>query len=301
VAEPSRPLDFLAALDRRPLLLDGGMGTRLIARGLDPSRENTATWSIEHPEIVLEIHRRDIEAGADAILTNTFRAPHFAFTSWESSWDMMSQPKAIDALARVCLRSVELARQAAGPGRFVLGCVGPAPPIELPSPAGWYREQAMILNDAGVDALILETHHFGPALAALREIRDVVRVPMLASLHSLPVGSALKDFALVVRRLADLGAAAVGCNCVGLEEIVPMLERRSGPIAIPLIAKPNAGLPGQPLDGPESFAAVVPKLLALGVRLLGGCCGTTEAHVASMRAALDQALANPHPPNPNLP
>lgn len=299
MAEPSRPLDFLEALAQRPLLLDGGMGTRLIARGLDPKRENTAAWSLEHPEIVSEIHRRDIEAGADAILTNTFTAPHRAYKLWDY-FRKSSRPRAVAALAEVCLRSVDLARQAVGPGRFVLGCIGPSPPVEMPSPAGWYREQATILNDGGVDALILETHHFSTVATALREIRDVVRVPVLASLHRLPVGSVLEDLSLLARRLADLGAAAVGCNCVRLEEIIPMLERRSGPITIPLIAKPYAGLPGMTLDSPAAFAAAVPRLLALGVRLIGGCCGTTEAHVAAMRAALDQTMANPDPPTSNL-
>jgi methionine synthase I (cobalamin-dependent) len=244
------------------------MGTRLIARGLDLSREDPALGNLSHPREVWDIHRRDVEAGADGVLTNTFgaNAPNLA---------RYGQGHQVASVIRT---AVTLAREAGG--RLVIGSIGPSA-VHQPEA---YREQAGLLAAAGVDALILETHSHEEALDGLGRLRGFTGVPILVSLvddRPLDVDTAL--------RMNQWGASALGWNClVGMEPMLRMAESlgRAG-FGIPLIVKPSAGLPGKPPATPESFAEAVPALLELGVRLFGGCCGTTEAHVAAVRAALD--------------
>src|SRR3954470_1098837 len=111
MSEPAGSGRFRAALARGPLLLDAALGTRLIARGLDPARDDPALWNLDRPDDVLDLHRRDVAAGADALLTNTFGATRLTLARLGRS----------DAVVEINRRAVALARQAAGPDRFVLG------------------------------------------------------------------------------------------------------------------------------------------------------------------------------------
>lgn len=261
---------LLDALRDRPLVLDAAMGTRLLARGLDLAVDDPCLWNLARPDDVLDLHRRDAEAGADVLLTNTFGA----------------SPAALDRLGRagdfgaINRRAAELARLAAGPGRLVLGSIGP---VGHDRP-GSTRRQAEALAEAGVDGLLLETHTPDQALRQLREhLRDGPAVPRLVSLG--PPGDPDPDAA---RALLDLGAVALGWNCLdGMPPTLDALARLAA--AVPRLAQPSAGLPGRPPATPDSFADAVPRLLALGARLIGGCCGTTEAHVAALRRAVDEA------------
>jgi 5-methyltetrahydrofolate--homocysteine methyltransferase len=265
MSEPSHPGRFLAALARGPLLLDAAMGTRLIARGLDLAGDDPCHWNLEHPEDVLDIHRRDILAGSDAILTNTFGANRLTLRRLGRSGEV----------AAINQRAVELARRAAGPGRYVLGSVGP----QAAADADATGEQVLALAEAGVDALFLETHQAHEARVRLHHLRGIVTLPILASIW---VEGDITGWG------PEEGVSAVGTNCLDLEATLRFIERLGRGAAVPLIAKPSAGRPDGPPASPESFAAAVPRLLALGVRLFGGCCGTTEAHVAALRAALDR-------------
>lgn len=256
--------DFRETLARRPILLDAAMGTRLIALGLDLATDDPALWVIDRPESVLEIHRLDVEAGADALITATFGANR----DWLGRF---GRPGDVSLINR---RAVELARRAAGPGRFVLGSIGPT---ASDHPAS-LLEQAEILEESGVDALVLETHRFDQAEAALDRLQDR-RIPIIASLFQWP--EPLADRA---RRLIDLGALAIGGNCqVGMGRALELARRLRMAGEYPLLIKPSAGLPDSELETPELFGEATPELLRLGVRLLGGCCGTTEAHVSAMK------------------
>ena len=250
-----------------PLVLDAAMGTRLIARGLDLSGDDPALWNLSHPEAVRELHARDVEAGSDAIVTNTFGANRCWLARYGRAGDV----------AAINRRAVELARAAAGPGRFVVGSIGPTA-SEVPDAS---REQAEALAVSGVDALLFETHSFEQAERALEQVGGTVSLPLLVSLHDWP-----RSPAEPARRLAGLGAAALGANCQhGMEPALRLAEALHRVSDLPLILKPGAGLPGEPLATPESFARAVSDLEALGARLIGGCCGTTEAHVAALRSA----------------
>jgi 5-methyltetrahydrofolate--homocysteine methyltransferase len=261
----NRPGRFAAALARGPLLLDAGMGTRLIGMGLDPRRHDSASWCLRHPELVWSVHRVDARAGADAVLTNTFTA-HVGRSTRD--------------LVHLCGDAVALAREAAGPSKLVVGSLGPRDDDS-------YAAQAVALADAGADALILETHDAARASRALEGLRRVVAVPVIVSVYRWDGADTVAGRA---ERLLEAGAAALGVNCTnGPDEAIALLDRIGPTVGVPLLAKPNAGPPGASPIRPRSFAAAVPRLLAMGVRLLGGCCGTTEAHVAALRRALDRA------------
>ena len=261
---------FRDALGRRPILLDAAMGTRLIARGLDLASDDPALWVVDHPEGVLEVHHFNVEAGAEALLSCTFGANQV----WLDRFGRGGEARIINR------RAVELARSAAGPGRFVIGSIGPT----ASGHPGAFLEQVDALLEAGVDALLFETHALDQAESALRRLRDAP-VPILASLFDWP-----EPVAESARRLIDLGASAIGANCQpGMRPALDLARKLHAATDHPILLKPSAGLPGTPLEPPEAFEAAVPELLALGVRLIGGCCGTTEAHVAALRLGLSTA------------
>jgi methionine synthase I (cobalamin-dependent) len=258
-------------LARGPLVLDAAAGTRLVARGLDLKSDDPALWNLSHPDDVAALHALDFGAGADAVLTNTFGASR----PWLARFGRAADVGAINR------RAAALARQAAGAvtGRpaFVIGSVGPAASAD----PGAVREQADALLRAGVDALLFETHRLDQAEAALGAVRGVVSVPVWVSLFDWPA-----PVADAARRLEDLGAAVLGVNCVpGMTPALETARALSGVSWLPLLVKPNAGPPGAVPEPPAAFARAVPALLACGVRLLGGCCGTTERHVAALRTA----------------
>jgi methionine synthase I (cobalamin-dependent) len=252
------------------VLLDAAMGTRLIARGLDLARDDPCLWNLDRPEEVLDVHRRDIRAGSDAVLTNTFGA--------NRAW--LVRLGRADRVAALNRGAVALARRAAGPGRFVVGCLGPSAAAEPDA----YREQADALAEAGADALILETHRVDQAVRGLKVLHLRTDLPVLVGLAARPGPGDGPPGCLV-----DLGASALGCNCLfGMEPMLDAADHLARALDLPLIAKPSAGLPDGRSASPGSFADAVPALLARGVRLFGGCCGATEAHVAALRAALDR-------------
>jgi homocysteine S-methyltransferase len=248
------------------------MGTRLCLGGrLDLRVDDPCLWNLDHPEQVLEIHRRDAAAGSRVLFTNTFGANR----SWLARFRRRGELEAINRAA------VDLARRAAGPSNDIVGDIGPST-SEEPGAAG---EQAAVLVDSGVDALILETFLLEDAIAALREIRGrtiTPAVPLIASLWRWP--DAVEDAA---RRLVDAGADVVGLNCrPAMSRALAVVRRLAGAVACPLLVKPGVA-PGDPEHDstPSAFAAAVPGLIGYNVRLIGGCCGTTEAHVAALAAA----------------
>jgi methionine synthase I (cobalamin-dependent) len=261
-------------LARGPIVLDAGLGTRLIAQGLDLARDDPVFWNLARFDAVLALHRRDRAAGADGVVTNTFGANR----AWLARWGRQRDVGPINR------RAAQLAREAVGPSGLVVGSVGPT----AASDPDAVREQAAALTDAGVDALLCETHRYDQATASLRALHGHAPVPILVSLVAWP--EPVRDAA---RRLADLGAAVLGVNCqLGMAAALAAIETLSGATELPLLAKPGIGTPG---DAPAVFAAAVPRLRARGVRLVGGCCGTTEAHVAALHAACYHQPAPVHP------
>jgi methionine synthase I (cobalamin-dependent) len=261
----------MAALARGPLIMDAAMGTRLCRMGLDLSTCDPCLWNLTHPDRVLDLHQRDVHAGSGALLTNTFGANR----AWLGRYGQQG------AAERINHAAVSLARQAAGSQGFVFGDIGPSAAGQ-PGAAG---EQAAVLIEAGVDALCLETFRDPQVESVLLELRRSVGapVPLLVSLWEWP--RPMDDAA---RRLLDLGAAVLGINCSpGMRRALDISRGLAQITGCPLLVKPgaNGGKRPDASFSPKSFAAAVPHLIEHNVRLLGGCCGTTHAHVRALAAA----------------
>ncbi len=274
---------FLDSLRLGPMVLDAGMGTRLMAIGLNLQHDDPAIWNLTGPMHVLAVHQSDVAAGAMAIFSNTFGANR----CWLRRY---GREREVEPINR---RAVELARLAAGPGRLVIGDMGPTAGDQ----AGAAAEQAAILADNGVDAVVLETCLAGPARAILEEIRRIVpeSIPLVVSLREWPRGRAGETTA---RRLVDLGATILGINCrPGLDDSFEFAQRLRRIVDCPLFVIPCADPTLSTEVDAARFAAAVPRLLALNVRLLGGCCGTTDLHVAALAAACCSRQPVPGPRN----
>jgi 5-methyltetrahydrofolate--homocysteine methyltransferase len=264
------PRRILEEIERFPLVLDAGMGTRLLDAGLDLRIDDPALWCLSHSEEVVAIHRRDVASGARAIVTNTFGANR----TWLARFGQVGN------LGPINRRAVQLARSAAGSNRFVLGCVGPTAAAQ----PGAAAEQAAILSSEGVDALLLETFHFPEVETVLEEVHDTLPfpVPLFVSLWEWP-----ENHQLAANRLVERGAAVLGLNCQsGAPAAVAFAERLGKTSRVPLLVKPGTGSRGDTVMSPAELSAVVPTLLAHNVRLIGGCCGTDESHIAAVADCL---------------
>ena len=293
---------FRILLRRRPLLFDGAMGTLLYSRGI-PQRSCLDEIVLTHSDVVTTIHREYLESGADAIETNTFGANRFRLAEF-----------GLEKLAaQMNRRGAQLAREArdvAGREALVAGSIGPLGPVLRdqdrlhPGIArAAFREQVEGLLEGGVDLFCCET--FGDLetlLAAVEEVRRACDLPLIAQMtfgEDLLAGDGTSPEAAAAA-LAEAGVDAVGVNCGGgpltcLEAVV-----RMGPptAMVARSLQPNAGLP-QRIDGrlvysaePEYFGEMVPRMLAAGARIVGGCCGTTPRHTAAMRSAIDALAAD---------
>ncbi len=272
------------------IVLDGAMGTELIDRGVAP--EAVAAANLEHPDLVLEIHRAYRAAGADVLTTNTFAANRFVMGDR-------------DRLQRVLRAGAHLARQAAD-GAFVVGSIGPlgrvvGADLSPTEAADAFAEVALGLADAGVDGFALETMpSTDEAVAALAGIRRVSRLPVLVSRAIERADTAeLVEFA---RRMEEGGAAAVGVNCAaGPRTLLPVVATLAGATRLPVLARPNAGFPTR--DGamlryhlrPEYLVAQARSYLAAGVGIIGGCCGVGPRHIAAVAVLRGEAPGSPAP------
>ena len=292
---------FRARLAGRPLVADGATGTLLFSRGI-PQRACLDELVLSRPDLVGTIHREYLDAGADIVETATFGANRVRLAGWGLG----------DLAARLNRRAAQLAREArdvAGRDALVAGSIGP-----LGRPAhgdlgigdaaarAAFREQLDGLLEGGVDLLILETFHdLDQLLLAIAEVRAATSLPIVASMTfgeelGLADGRTPEAAAAI---LAGAGVDALGVNCgVGPSASLDALGRMDpGRHGLPGSFMPNAGLP-QRIEGQFVYAAnpawlgeVVPLALAAGARIVGGCCGTTPAHIAAMRAAVDRSIA----------
>jgi methionine synthase / methylenetetrahydrofolate reductase(NADPH) len=295
----SLPRDrFASRLAAAPILADGGMGTLLFSRGI-PQRACLDELATTRPDLVATLHREYLDAGADLVETLTFGANRFRLDAYGLATE-------VGAFNRRAAQVAREARDISGRDAWVGGSIGPlGPPTrELRHPAdaairSAFREQIDGLLEGGVDLLVIETffdlHHL---LLAVQEARRAGDVPVIASM-TFGEDLVLADGTTPEQALEALTAAgvdAIGVNCgVGPIATMDALARigspRDGEPGRSIM--PNAGLP-QRLEGrfvyaaePAYFGSIVPRVLDEGARILGGCCGTTPAHIAAMRAALD--------------
>ena len=297
-------MPILPLLDRlnapQPLLADGAMGTMIHARVGSSIDACFDSYNLTRPETVLEIHRAYLEAGAELIETNTFSANRLKLAEYGLE----------DQTAAINRAGVILARQAiTETGReniYVAGSVGPLGTGLVPygrlkpeDAAAIFRESIVALVDAGVDALLFETFSdLDELVVAIKTAKEAApATPVIAEMTFGPDDRTRIGFppARVARDLHAVGADVIGVNCSGgPSQISRVIQAMMA--AVPearTSAMPNAGFP-QSVSGrmmypatTEYFGDFAAALKALGVQIIGGCCGTTPAHIASMRAALD--------------
>jgi homocysteine S-methyltransferase len=278
--------------DGRPHLFDGATGTMLYARGVYINRSYDEL-NLTQPDLVSELHRAYLRAGAEVLETNSYGANRLKLTRH----GLEEQTRAINS------RAAELARGVARDRACVAGAMGPLGvriepygPTSTDEACSLFREQAEGLLEGGVDLFVLET--FSDLLEvqqALRAIRDLCSLPVVAQMVIGPDGRTPfgTEVELLAARLGAWGADVVGLNCsVGPHEMLAAVERMRGATDRPLCIQPNAGLPRE-VDGrtmymasPEYMAKYAARLVRRGARFVGGCCGTTPEHVARMAGAV---------------
>ncbi len=288
--------EFSALLSRGTVLLDGATGSYLMAHGM-PRGVCTEAWVLEHPQVLGQLQREYLEAGTQILLAPTFSANRHSLSRYGL------EKKTVEMNLALAELSLETARGRA----LVAGEMTTAgEPLE---PKGTmthdrlfdiYCEQAQALAQAGCDLIIIETMlGVQESAIALEAAKSVCALPILCSLTVQADGAAYFDGDCIeaVKTLGALGAAAVGLNCsAGPEQMLSLISRMARCARVPLLAKPNAGMPHISDTGeaiypmtPEGFAAETAKLANAGAKLVGGCCGTTPAHIAALRAALCDA------------
>lgn len=290
---PARSL--MDTLAQRPLLCDGGMGTQLIARGLEAG-QCADLWNLDRPDDVRAVHAAYRAAGCDLLTTCSFQANRQAL----SMHGMAEQVEAINRAA------AGHARDAAGDGAWVMGDMGPSGVFLEPMGEATesqlqqlFAEQAAALRAGGADGLIIETMSDAQELAiAVRAGKSVADWPIIATFafergqdgtYRTMMGTTAAD---AMRAAIDAGADVVGANCgtaLSLTDYAALArELVAAAGGVPVIVQPNAGTPVQGPDGVThpagvaDMAAAVPDLLAAGVRIIGGCCGTTPEHLRAM-------------------
>jgi len=287
--------DLLFRLQKSPVLCDGAMGTLLYGKGIFINRCYDEL-NLSQPDLIGEIHHEYLQAGAEIIETNTFGANSFR----------LARHSLTGHVHEINLQGARIAHSAAKSfDAWVAGSVGPLG-IRI-EPLGKtsfdearqsFRQQIAALVEGGIDLVILETFGYVEELhQALLAARDVnPKLPVVAQVTIDEDGNCLdgstpENFA---PRLADWGADVIGCNCsVGPVAMLDAIERvRAVVNRTPLSAQPNAGMPRSVegrniyLCSPEYMASYARKFVAAGVRLVGGCCGTTPDHIRVMKSAL---------------
>jgi homocysteine S-methyltransferase len=287
---------FFEAIERGPVALDGGMGTQIYERGV-LFNLNYEELCLSRPELILSIHDDYIRAGAQAIETNTFGANRIR----------LARHGLDDRVKDLNLSAARLAKQAAEGRAWVMGAVGPTGLVfagfsedERTRAREAFREQADVLAEGGVDAIMIETMRQPEELElAIEGVRLAVgrRLPLIAQVSvdenlALADGS---DVATIGARLKELECDVIGVNCSDGPQGVLAAAEKLLPLGIPVSAVPNAGIPRRVDDRfiyvstPEYFGVFARRLCKLGVRLIGGCCGTTPEHVRRIAAAVRMA------------
>jgi 5-methyltetrahydrofolate--homocysteine methyltransferase len=286
--------DLLALASSRTVIVDGAMGTELQLAGLGLGECGSA-WNLDHPERLIAIHSAYIEAGCDAVITNSFGANRWVL----GRYGLESRVEEVNRSA------ARIARQAAGDRACVLGDLGPCggllPPLGAVEPVNLLEEftrQARALVEGGADGIIIETMTAVEEMTiAVRAARAAASPFVIASLafDRLPNGLIRTMMGVAPEKAAqaaiDAGADIVGANCgtsMTTGDFARVVEAYRRVTDRPVIVQANAGTP-ELVDGravyrlaPEALADGMAEVVAAGASLVGGCCGTTPAHIAEL-------------------
>ena len=282
---------ILEQLGKKLLFFDGGMGTLLQEKGLKPG-ELPETWNLNHPEDIIGIHQAYIEAGSDIVLTNTFGANALKFKD-----DTYPLKKIVEA----AVQNVKTAQERAGKKVYTALDVGPTGKLLKPmgdldfeDAYNAFKEVMIYGEQAGVDLIHIETMSDTYEIkAAVLAAKENTKLPVFVTAifderKKLLTGA---DIPVFVSMLEGLRVDALGINCgLGPKQMFPMLEELQKYSSLPIVVKPNAGLPKQRGNEtyydvePEEFAQTMEKIVDMGGAVIGGCCGTTPDHIRAMIA-----------------
>src|SRR3984893_5999151 len=286
--------DLLTRIKQSPVLCDGAMGTLLYARGVFINRCYDEL-NLSQPDLIRAIHHEYLQAGAEIVETNTFGANAFRLGRHSIADKVRDINRAGARLAKDAAKSFDV---------WVAGSVGPlGTRIEPLGKTSFeearqaFREQIAALAEGGVDLLMLETFGYLEELhQAVLAAKDVgAKLPLVVQVTIDEDGNCLdgSDPETFAPRLEEWGADVIGCNCsVGPVAMLEAIERVRACTSLPLAAQPNAGIPRSVegrniyLCSPEYMASYARKFVAAGVRLVGGCCGSTPEHIRVMKQAL---------------
>ena len=279
-------------LGKELLFFDGGTGTLLQERGLAPG-ELPETWNISHKEEIIEIHRQYFQAGSDIVLTNTFGANALKYHDADHDLEAViraavANVKEAAALGVTDKREVYTALDMGPTGKLLK----PMGDLSFEEAYGAFRESAVAGARAGADLIHIETmSDTYEVKAAVLAAKENTELPVFATMIFDEKGKLLTggDVPSVVALLEGLRVDALGINCgMGPAQMLPILEEILSYTSLPVIVKPNAGLPKQK-DGevfydvePEEFAGYMEEIVRGGAALVGGCCGTTPDHIRRM-------------------
>ena len=283
---------ILERLGKELLFFDGGMGTLLQEKGLRPG-ELPEVWNLEHTEEIVDIHRQYFEAGSDIVLTNTFGANALKFHSGDYDLEDIITAAVVSAKEGAYLgvhddREVYVAMDIGPTGKLLK----PLGDLDFETALAAFGEAARYGEAAGADLIHIETmSDMYEMKAAVLGAKENTSLPVFATMIFDEKGKLLTggDVAAAVAMLEGLRVDALGINCgLGPEQMLPILEEIMKYTSLPVIVKPNAGLPRQ-RDGctvydvaPEEFAASMRRIVEMGACAIGGCCGTSPAHIRQM-------------------
>ena len=285
------------------VLLDGATGSNLQQAGME-SGECPEQWIVSHPDIFTDLQRQYIEAGSDVLYTSTFTCNRVKLAEYGLAGRQRELTAQLVSLTREAVRRSGTDRRI-----YILGDISmtgqqlePVGSMPFEELVDIYKEEAAFLVEEGVDGFVIETMmSLQECRAALLAVKETCGLPVLVTLTYQEDGRTLygtaPETAAVV--LQAMGADAVGINCsTGPDRMLPAVKKKAEYLSVPIVVKPNAGLPSL-VDGvthydmgPEEFASAMLPLVEAGAGILGGCCGTTAAHIRCLR----EAIAGKRPP-----
>ena len=267
------------------MVLDGAFGTELVKRGM-PKGVCPEHWVIENPESIIDIQREYVKAGSDAVFSCTLGATRLKLDEYGLG----------DKVVEMNRKLVQLSREAVGPDKFVAGDISttghfvkPFGDMPFEQAVDIYKEQVKGLLEGGVDFFVIETMiDIQETRAALLAVKESCDLPVCVCMTFDEEGRTLTgtDPVTAVITLQSLGADAVGCNCsTGPQTMLKVIEKMKPHARVPIIAKPNAGLPklieGKTVFsmGPEEFGGYIKAFVDAGVNMIDGCCGTSPEYI----------------------
>jgi 5-methyltetrahydrofolate--homocysteine methyltransferase len=280
------------AIKKRIVLLDGGMGTELIAHGF-PQGVCPESWNEENPDVVKKIHQSYFDAGSDVVLTNSFGGSKIKLEAYHLG----------DRCYELNLAAARNASEVRPEGKFVAGSMGPIG--KFLKPVGEYEEeqfeaayaeQAKGLAEGGVDFLLIETQYdLSEALCALHGARQVMDLPVFVTMTFKmgPKGFFTEWGNSVIQCVEELekeGVPVIGTNCtLNSEEMVDLVKVIRKNTSLPIISQANAGKPSMSVEGDVSYEQniddylrFIPQMIENGANIIGGCCGTNPEYIRRM-------------------